>query len=606
MDEPTGFVARRRALRALLSLLAVPLLFATRPLPAQTVFEVQGGGSTLFDGYGGLLNFWHPRFDGWAGIGWQDGWRVGAFARTEVGRDTLRLGNDVVVVRLPTDVFGSGSYTLVQGATLVRARDGATYQAFAGASSTGVQAPLFSATRAEHPFGALQAMRPLRRDLSATAQAIFSGRQSAFLGLEWRPTAQFTGAVVGGAGANRPYGAASALYSGRHVDWRVAFVGSGHGFQRVHATEGTRTEVEGANFSFSVRPTDAVHLSVGRQQFRRDSMPGASVTATAYNASAGASVFDTRLMLSVFRSTVAGQDAWATAAGIGRSIGSRLGVEYYFLHTTSPVATSRSSVVRLKETISRRLTLSQHVSVERGPPRGGVGGTVLLPFGTVNLEYQLQHVPFDQARPFQQSLVISTALQIGDYRTSVSTQLDPRGRVAYSATGSTFLYLNGFGGVQPQTVGISLERFMVRGIVRDEEGNPVEGAAVDVEGEVAYTNRSGEFFVRVQRPRAYRLGVLTDEFLTFERYEVVSLPETAEAARAADAVPAIIVVRRQRPPGATPPPAAPDPVPPPADSLQPPPAIPVPPATAAREAGVGPGRYLTGVERARRPHRSIA
>lgn len=573
MHERSGPAVRRRPLPRVVRLLAISLLLAPRPLAGQTVFELQGGGSTLFDGYGGLLNFWHPRFDGWAGVGWQDGWRIGAFARTEVGRDTLRLGNDVVVVRLPTDLFGSGTNTLVQGATLVRARNGATYQAFAGASSTGVQAPLFSAARAEHPFGALQAVKPLRPDLTATAHAIFSQRQSAFLGLEWRPTTQFTGSVVGGAGANRPYAAAAGLYSGRHVDWRVAFVGSGHGFQRVYATEGTQTEVQGGNFHFTLRPNDALHVTVGRQQFRRDTLAGSSVTATAYNASTGATVLGTRLMLSVFRSTVTDQVAWATAAGVGRSLGDRIGVEYYFLHTASPVSRSRSSVVRLRETISRRLTLTQHVSLERGPPRGGLGGTVLLPFGTVNLEYQLQHIPFDQVRPFQQSLVISTALQIGDYRTSLSTQLDAQGRVAYSATGSTFLYLNGFGGVQPQTVGISLERFMVRGIVRDEDGNPVEGAAVDVEGEVAYTNRSGEFFVRVQRPRAYRLQVLSDEFLTFERYEVVSLPETAQAARAADAVPAIIVVRRERPPV---PAATPDtiPVPP----ITPPDTVPAAPA----------------------------
>jgi len=100
-----------------LALAALTLTAAAAwPATAQTVVQVEGGGSTLVGGYGATANFWRPGADGWVGIGYLDGVRVGAFLRTGVGRDTLRLGNDVLRVRFPTDIFNGGHNVLVQGA----------------------------------------------------------------------------------------------------------------------------------------------------------------------------------------------------------------------------------------------------------------------------------------------------------------------------------------------------------------------------------------------------------------------------------------------------------------------------------------------------------
>ena len=53
---------------------------------AQTVMEVQGGGSSLVGGYGVTTNFWRNGTDGWIGLGYLDGVRAGAFLRTGVIR----------------------------------------------------------------------------------------------------------------------------------------------------------------------------------------------------------------------------------------------------------------------------------------------------------------------------------------------------------------------------------------------------------------------------------------------------------------------------------------------------------------------------------------
>ena len=68
--------------------------FPARPLTAQTVVEVEGGGSSLLGGYGATANFWRTNLDGWIGIGYLNGLRLGASVRTAVNKDTLRIGND--------------------------------------------------------------------------------------------------------------------------------------------------------------------------------------------------------------------------------------------------------------------------------------------------------------------------------------------------------------------------------------------------------------------------------------------------------------------------------------------------------------------------------
>src|SRR5919204_2871425 len=90
----------------------------TQTAVAQTVLEVQGGGSSLVGGYGATANFWRSGVDGWIGLGYLDGLRAGAFIRKSVGNDTLKAGNDVLVMRLPTDIFTPGFNVLVQGASL--------------------------------------------------------------------------------------------------------------------------------------------------------------------------------------------------------------------------------------------------------------------------------------------------------------------------------------------------------------------------------------------------------------------------------------------------------------------------------------------------------
>ena len=88
-----------------------------------------------------------------------------------------------------------------------------------------------------------------------------------------------------------------------------------------------------------------------------------------------------------------------------------------------------------------------------------------------------------------------------------------------------------------------MARYVVRGTVRDETGNPVEGAALRLNEEVVYTNSAGEFLLRDKHPERYTIAVVTEEFLLPGRWEVVNAPATIVASDEKHAVGIAIVLR---------------------------------------------------------------
>jgi hypothetical protein len=193
------------------------------------------------------------------------------------------------------------------------------------------------------------------------------------------------------------------------------------------------------------------------------------------------------------------------------------------------------------------------------------GANLITALGEFGADYQIVHQPFQPFQPFRSTLNLTARLQLGRYSTNLGTYVRPDGSVDYSASGSTFLYMGAFGGVQPQQLGQSLGRYVVRGVVREETGDPVEGAAVSLGGEMAFTNSRGEFFVRARRPQRYELTVPLEEFLLPGRWEAVTVPSEAVAEPEDRAHGVEIILRRVVP--VAPPPVPADSTPVTADTL---------------------------------------
>jgi hypothetical protein len=98
-----------------------------------------------------------------------------------------------------------------------------------------------------------------------------------------------------------------------------------------------------------------------------------------------------------------------------------------------------------------------------------------------------------------------------------------------------------------QSEAFSIGKYLVQGVVTDEQGVPVEGAALHVGKEIAYTDSTGRFRARFSKRGPFAIAVAPDEFITNAIYETVSAPSEARAELDDNARDLKIVVRRAPP-----------------------------------------------------------
>ena len=530
---------------AVLSLLVLPA-----GMSAQTVVEVQGGGSTLNHGYGATANFWRSGIDGWIGLGYLQGFRAGAFLRKSLGRDTLGVGNNALIIQLPTDVFTPGLNLLVQGVSFSGGNDRWSYMGFGGASSDGLSAPTFQATSIQQPLGAFFAQRRVAPTVRLTATTLFSQRQTILPGVQWQPLPDLTTAFVGGIGSGRPYAASSVLLRRGPLGVKASYGWNPSRFRRAPVATPNQTEVERENISVTYDLGPYFSVGVGRQNYVQDSADSKlPVRATGNTAFAGGVWANTRVAAGIYDSRSEGVSNLSSYMAVGRELSRWLDAELFVLQSRPEGRTATTTpLVNLRWRVTSRLGLTQQISWHDKRPTVLFGASLMTPIGDFAADYQIVHQPFKPFNPFRSTLNLTARLQLGKYSTSVGTYVQPDGSVNYSASGSTFLYMGSFGGMQPQQLGGRMARYVVHGSVRDEHGNPVEGAAIEIGTDVVFTNSTGQFFHRLGRPGRSALKVLTEEFLLPGQWEVVSAP--AEAVAGSENAGGVEIILRH--PGAAP------------------------------------------------------
>jgi hypothetical protein len=116
----------------------------------------------------------------------------------------------------------------------------------------------------------------------------------------------------------------------------------------------------------------------------------------------------------------------------------------------------------------------------------------------------------------------------GPLEVTAASNVAPDGHLRYSFGASTYLYrFRGMMTAQPET--FSIAKYLVEGFVKDEHGVAVEGAALHVGKEAAYTDSSGHFLVRFSKHGPFLLSVAPNEFITNGMYETVSAPADIRA-----------------------------------------------------------------------------
>lgn len=527
------------------ALLVLAMLLAGRA-DAQ-VFRVQGGTSTMLNAQGGSVEFKAPKYDGSVNLGYFEGHlRYGAENRYQFHSFTLLTGDETVPFVLPSDVFDASHYFSVRGIGVSHKDSIGQYYAFAGTTSTWLGTGLFNAATSDDPVGMLFFERKVGDHFKFFSRNIVSRRQTILQGLEYRPNRSVKASLTAGIGSNQKYFAASLDAETQKLIFRTSYVLTGNSFQRISLASPLSSEVNKGNVQVLYKPLEFLSLTAGHENLLEPvTLGGTMQQATVNQLSADFHLEKFYFGSGLFSSSSSGLSAQGTNVYVGRRFGRLLELnENWFRSRTQgePSSTILSGTVR--ENFSSRFSLLQLISSTNGQTTFAFGGDFTSNRLMLQADYQNVYLPFRPDHPFQQALALNASVRVvGPMQFTAASNVDPTGHLRYTFGMSTYLYrMSGMMSAHSET--FSIAKFVVQGVVKDEQGNPVEGAALHIGKEVVYSDSSGAFLMRTGKHGPFPLSVVPDEFITNGVYETVSAPSAVRAETDDAAAPLEIVIRR--------------------------------------------------------------
>ena len=524
-------------------------MLLSRRLDAQ-VFRVQGGTSTMLNAQGGSVEFSAPKYDGSVNLGYFEGHlRYGAENHYQFEHFTMLTGDETVPFVLPTDVFDASHYFSVRGIGVSHKDTVLKYYAFAGTTSTWLGTGLFSAATSDDLVGMLFYERKINEQLRFFSRNILSRRQTSLQGLEYRPNRTLRAAIAAGIGSNQRYLAASLDAETEKLIFRTSYVLTGKSFQRISLATPLSSEVDKGNAQVLYKPLEFVSLTAGHQSLLEPlTLGGAMQLATVNQISADFHLDKFYFGSGQFFSSSSGVHTRGTNVYVGRRFGRLLEIDENWFQSKSdgqPGSTILSGTIR--ENLSARLSLLQLISRTSGQTTVAFGGNFTSNRLILQADYQNMYLPFRPDHPFQQALALNAGVRVvGPLQITAASNVDPTGHLRYTFGMSTWLYrTNGMVAGHPQT--FSIAKFLVQGIVKDDQGSPVEGAALRIGKDIVYSDSSGAFLVRMGKHGPFPLTIVPDEFISNGTYEAVSVPSIVRAELDSAAPNVQIVIRRVAP-----------------------------------------------------------
>jgi hypothetical protein len=515
------------------------------------VFRVQGGTSTMLNAQGGSVEFKAPKYAGSVDLGYFDGrLRFGAENRYQFERFTLLTGDETVPFVLPTDVFDASHYFSVRGIGLSHKDSGLKYYAFAGTTSTWLGTGLFNAATSDDPVGMLFYERKISEHFKFFSHNIVSRRQTLLQGLEYRPNRAVRASVTAGIGSNQKYLAASMDAETEKLIFRTSYVLTGDSFQRVSLASPLSSEVDKGNAQVLYKPFEFVSITTGHQNLLEPLMLGGAMQRAAVNQlSADFHLGKFYFGSGQFSSSSAGLSTQGTNLYAGRRFGRVLEInENWFKSKSDGGSGSTILSGTIRENFSSRLSLLQLISRTSGQTTVAFGGSFTSNRLMLQADYQNVYLPFRPDHPFEQALALNAGVRVvGPMQMTVASNVDPTGHLRYTFGMSTYLYRMSGMMSSGRSETFSIAKFLVEGTVKDEQGDPVEGAALRIGKEVVYSDSTGVFLVRMGKHGPFPLAVVPDEFIANGVYEAVSAPSTVRA-EADDAASNVEIVIRRVPP----------------------------------------------------------
>ena len=528
-------------------LIAIAMLLASSA-DAQ-VFRVQGGTSSLLNAEGGSVEFKAPNYDGSVGLGYYNGKvQFGAETRYLFHGYTILAGDDSVPFTLPTDVFDSSHYFSARGIGATRKDANNTFYAFAGTTSTWFGTGFFNAASSDDPVGIFFYERKLSKELKFFSRDVLSNRQTSLQGLEYHPNKWLKASLTGGVGANQGYFASGMEAETEKLAIKTSYVITGDMFRRVTVISPMSSEVNKENVQMLYRPTEFVSITTGHENILEPLTPGGPMQQASVNQiSSDFHIQRFYFGTGLFSSNASGRSTQGTNLYVGRRIGQRFEVNTNYFRSKPQIGDAQTILSgTIRENVSSRFSLLQLISRTAGQTTFAFGGDFTSNRLLLRADYQNVYLPFRPERPFQQALALNVALRVaGPLQLTAASNVAPDGHLRYAFGASTYLYrLSGmvFNANSPDS--FSIAKYVVQGVVKDDQGLPVEGAALHIGKQVAYTDSSGRFMVRFSKRGPFPFSIAPEEFITNGVYAVVSAPSQVSAGSEDQVNDVEVVVRR--------------------------------------------------------------
>jgi hypothetical protein len=547
MRQLSGTLFSRAELALLLALLLMP---AVR-IHAQ-VFKIEGGDSTLFQAQGGSVEFKAPNYSGSLGLGFFDGrFEMGANLRAKFRGFTYTAGDDSVRFDLPTDIFDTDYYFFARGLGVSKEEKDRGFYAFAGMTSNWLGTGFFQAAQAEDPVAIFFFHRKLTDKLKFYSRSILSKQETALEALEWQPEKWLKMAVSGGIGSGHGYFATAFDAETKKLTLRASYIAASPDFRRIMVPSILNAEANKENIDVTYQVNPALSLTAGHHNLLQPLTLDSPLTQATMNDVSGTFHFSgTFLGAGLFNSSVSGRDTQGVNLYVGHRFHERLDVTTNYFASRTPNEPSNAMFSgTFREIITPRLSVLQLVTRANGQWTMAYGGEFVTNRFSVRADYQNVYLPLRPDRPFEQALALNASVRLfGSVRLNVASSVAPDGHIRYTFGGSTYLYR--YRGLAPwQSHGqesYSFPKYLVQGVVRDKDGNPVAGAALSIDGKVIYTDDGGRFLYRSRKHTRLKFQVLTDQFLVPGVFEVVQAPNDVVTEMEDKAADIGVVIRRSR------------------------------------------------------------
>jgi hypothetical protein len=526
---------------------AVLALALTSQAASAQVIQIGGGSSSLLEAYGGSFELQAGESTGRFDLGVLGQPEIGfSYSRPFHGWN-LTAGDQSIPFVLPTDLFNQSYYFLGRGVRLQDRHKHDRLLVYAGTTSMGFRTPFLNVARSERGVGLVFYERQLSPTTRFCSYNVLSSQQTTLQAFDWTPRQGLKLATTSGIGNNQGYWAGSLDFKRDWIAVQSSYTLVGDSFKRVEVEAPLVAETAGANLRVQLHPMQRLAVVLSHQNYLNP-IPMSVAGPTAAVDSLGTSVLAGGFGIhgSVFHSRTRVTNLQGFSFGAQRSFLERfeVGSAYFASRTRGSHWNSVSTSVR--EALTRRFTLSQVIAESNGRTTVSFDGSFVSNRLSIGLEHQTFFFPFagQTGSPFRQALLINVQLQLPhDVRLHAATNVDALGRLRYTSYANSFLYPHGSrqerGRGRPK-----LPVYVVRGTVMDDQARPIRGAALEIDGQLVFTDSRGEFLLRVKKAKPYSLAVLPDQFMFQDRYEVITAPTAVRGEREEMAKSYEIILRR--------------------------------------------------------------